>query len=252
VPDLAQSNSETLHLGNKTITVVVNFISDTAAGVTVNNQTFTLTPGSPVAFIDPANYSYYVNLVNISYLSIHHTITLQVYGQSTGGNTMVIKQPSTVMPYAIPKSLRTQSCYQVKNLSENGTASMQIYGNTLNVSEVSIAPTGAAIKINGQQLNLTVNDTQTFMDSYYADLTNVSYMPALHTVTLLVCGSESSPTQVTTTVMPSTTIAAPFGNPGSTGSVPLILPAVGVGVLVAIIAGYMATKPSGKGKRRRK
>ena len=98
ITNLSQLNSETLHLNNgtKIIKLTINFITPTSAGITINNQSFTLKPNSPVAIVDPNNYTYYTELKNISYLPIAQTIILLVYGQPN-------------MPTAITSTSTTQS-----------------------------------------------------------------------------------------------------------------------------------------------
>jgi hypothetical protein len=190
--------------------------------------------------------------MNISYLPILHTINLQVYGQANG-NSSTIKQLPTVQPYESPNHMLSQVCYRVTNFTQNSTATLSIYDNVLSLLEDSIAPTGAMVTINGQVLNLTVNSTQTFMSSYYADLMNVSYQVTPRAVALLVCGSQPIP-QVTTvlstatTTVPETTVPAT----GTGAPLPLIVPAAGVGVIAAIIVGFMATRNRRGGSKRRK
>ena len=83
ISNLTQGINETVYLSNNTkrVNLIVNSINATNAVVTINNQTFNLNIGLPVAFIDPENYTYYVELKNISYLSSTHAITLFVYAQ---------------------------------------------------------------------------------------------------------------------------------------------------------------------------
>ena len=63
------------------------------------------------------------------------------------------------------------------------------------------------VQINGQPLNLKVNETQTFMGNYYADITNVLLPAGAAHGDAARCGSESSPTQVTTTATSATTLS---------------------------------------------
>ncbi len=87
IANLTVGNSENLNFNNnaKTMHVTLNFITPTSAGITVSNstasQSYTLSLNSPVAIIDPNNYTYYAELTSLSYLPILHTINLLVYGQ---------------------------------------------------------------------------------------------------------------------------------------------------------------------------
>lgn len=81
--NLSQQDSETLTFDNnaKIVKFTVDFLTPTSAEVTVNNQELTLTIGEPVAFVDPDNYTYYIELADIDYVPVGETITLIVYGR---------------------------------------------------------------------------------------------------------------------------------------------------------------------------
>jgi hypothetical protein len=111
ITNITNHNSETLHLSNntKTIDITINFITPTSAGITANNKAYNLTVDSPVALVDPNNYTYYAELTAISYLPILHTITLLVYSQpntpvttttstTTAPPTTTITRPTTTLP----------------------------------------------------------------------------------------------------------------------------------------------------------
>jgi hypothetical protein len=106
ITNITNHNSETLHLGNntKTINITINFITPTSAGITANNKAYNLTVGSPVALMDPNNYTYYAELTDISYLPILHTITLLVYGQP---NTPITTTITTPIPTATVPTIPT-------------------------------------------------------------------------------------------------------------------------------------------------
>ena len=85
--NLTVGNSETLSFNNntKTMLVTINVITPTGVGITVSNSTtsqgYNLTPDSPVAIIDPDNYTYYAELTSLSYPSASNTVSLLVYGE---------------------------------------------------------------------------------------------------------------------------------------------------------------------------
>lgn len=87
ITNFSQMNSEALTINNNTFHVTENYISPTCSGVTINssitNQSYDLTPNNPVVMTDPNNYTYYIELANISYLPIAQTITLLIYKQPT-------------------------------------------------------------------------------------------------------------------------------------------------------------------------
>jgi hypothetical protein len=127
ITNLTTRNSETLHLGNntKTINITINFITPTGAGITANNKAYNLTVGSPVALMDPNNYTYHAELTAISYLPILHTITLLVYGQpnnqsvappitipAANTTTIVPKQATITIPANAPPIMATAYAVQ--------------------------------------------------------------------------------------------------------------------------------------------
>lgn len=181
-------------------------------------------------------------------------IAMQAYAQSSG-SLGAQRQFSSILPYSSQDHTLSQTCYQVTNFSENNTAMLQIYNNTFEISVASMSEAGAVILINGNTLDMELNRTQLFAGGYYVDLTKVSYLPDAHTMTLLVCGSQTFKPQVTvstastSTTTVQTTTAAPSNSSAEgsqAASAPLVVPAM-AGVAAAIIVGYMATR-RGKAK----
>ncbi len=81
IANFSQDNSETLTVGGTAFTVVENFITPTSAGVTVNGQSLTLSPGAPVQVLNTTGIAYYVELSSVSYLPVLQTVALYLYGQ---------------------------------------------------------------------------------------------------------------------------------------------------------------------------
>jgi hypothetical protein len=79
ITNLTVGNSETFPLSNKTTHLTVNFITPTTAGITVNNQTYTLTVNNTVSLTNTSNSTDFVVLKNLSYLPILHSIALLLY-----------------------------------------------------------------------------------------------------------------------------------------------------------------------------
>ncbi len=86
ITNLTVDNFESLNFNNgtKLLNITVNYISPTDVGVTISNsttsQSYNLTLDNPVVIVDPNNYTYYAELVNLTYLPILDSATVLMYG----------------------------------------------------------------------------------------------------------------------------------------------------------------------------
>lgn len=68
-------DTHTINVNGNNITITVNFITPTTAGISINNVPYTFSVGQLVTINDPI----YVDLVSLSYIPIEHTIDLDVF-----------------------------------------------------------------------------------------------------------------------------------------------------------------------------
>ena len=66
-------------LYSKTYTVLLNFVTPTSAGISINCNPFSLPMDVPTLFLNESGYSYYAELTGVSYLPLTQSITLLVY-----------------------------------------------------------------------------------------------------------------------------------------------------------------------------
>lgn len=78
--NFSEENAELLNFSGSKIRVTENFITPTSAGVSIGNTSLTLMPYQKRPFT-AANSSMFIELLNISYLPIIHTIILEVVNQ---------------------------------------------------------------------------------------------------------------------------------------------------------------------------
>ena len=64
---------------NTIFNLTVNFITPTSAGVTISGRNYTLALNATIVLASAQNYTYYAELLNITYTPISHTASLQVY-----------------------------------------------------------------------------------------------------------------------------------------------------------------------------
>jgi hypothetical protein len=98
ITNLTKSSSEMLSLSNQTIQLTVDSITPSGAGITVNNQTYSLAPGSPTALTNIINSTDVVVLENLNYTPVSPTITLLMYETSTLNATAQRQPASTATP----------------------------------------------------------------------------------------------------------------------------------------------------------
>jgi YVTN family beta-propeller protein len=73
-----QYDTHTVTMGGKTVTVTINFITPTTAGISINGVAYTLSVGQLMAINDPM----YVELKSISYLPIEQTVDIDLFAMS--------------------------------------------------------------------------------------------------------------------------------------------------------------------------
>ncbi|MCL5427889.1 MAG: YncE family protein [Candidatus Marsarchaeota archaeon] len=120
------------------------------------------------------------------------------------------------------------TCYLVSNLTAPDYAVVNFTGISFNIRANFISPTDAGVTVNSTSPytlypNNTISILNTAKYNYTMKLTGISYIPAVHTITLAVCTiskvkpSPNAPTNTitnatattsTTTILPTTTIAA--------------------------------------------
>jgi uncharacterized membrane protein SirB2 len=104
ITNLTVGNSETFLLSNRTTQLTVNFITPTTAGVTVNNQAYTLTLDNTTVLSNTSNSTDFVVLENLNYVPIVHTINLLFYETITPVFT-----PPTTTNSTVTKNVTSQS-----------------------------------------------------------------------------------------------------------------------------------------------
>lgn len=92
--NFSRDNEENFTIGNSSFQIVENFISPSAAGVSLNGNTYLLNPNQTVNASD----GYYLDLENVSYLPIEHTITVDLCYLPPQLSTN--EPPSTTVPQA--------------------------------------------------------------------------------------------------------------------------------------------------------
>ena len=150
----------------------------------------------------------------------------------------------------------TQDGWLLSNYTSPQQAILLIGNVSHSITLNFITPTSAGMTINDVVLTLGSGDTVTLPDGFVVRLESISYLPVLHTITLSFYSLKPTiieiPTSSTTTTVPVTTMeAANLTTSTSTPSspLPLLIP-IGVGVLGAVLVGYMvAASRARNGKR---
>ncbi|MDE1859570.1 MAG: hypothetical protein KGH67_03515, partial [Candidatus Micrarchaeota archaeon] len=105
-----------------------------------------------------------------------------------------------------PTVLSNGNCTTILNFTQDNSETLSILNNTFDVTENYITPTTAGISVNGNVYELGVGQSLPVGKiggvDYTVELTNLSYLPIMNTVTVVICGS--GPVQ-TPLVAPNTT-----------------------------------------------
>lgn len=101
-----QYDTHTLELGGKNITISINFITPTTAGISINGVPYTLFAGNLISINDPI----YIDLASISYLPIGDTVDLNIFAIGNGTSTNHTTIPSSsVATTTIPQPTTTSA-----------------------------------------------------------------------------------------------------------------------------------------------
>jgi hypothetical protein len=92
---MTQDKADNGTLNGTFLQIRVNFIGADTGGVTVNNGSYTLTPGVPQFLFSESGHNYTVELTNITYIPIEHTIAVKVC--STPSNSTNSAPPSLII-----------------------------------------------------------------------------------------------------------------------------------------------------------
>ena len=120
----------------------------------------------------------------------------------------------SAVPTVTTSSQGSGSCDTIFNFSQDNAETLNILGNTFNVTENYITPTTAGITVSGTEYELGLDQTISMGTingvAYNITLLNLSYLPIQDTITVSICGSvppaNSSSNVATTTVVPTTTV----------------------------------------------
>ncbi len=92
----SRDDSHTITINGKQVTITINFVSPTSAGISVNGAAYTLTVGQMITVDDPI----YITLKALSYLPIKQGVDLDVF-------TLSPEQPVQTTTTTAPTTLST-------------------------------------------------------------------------------------------------------------------------------------------------
>ncbi len=213
-------------------------------------------------------------LIKITGLAIGASTTTISGGSGNSGNTgnQGAGGPSggSFVPTIVAYANGNQTGYRITNITQHNSETLRFNSSaktiTINLTVNFVGQSFAGITANNRSYNLTVGNTVELATSenytYYARLTNVSYLPILHTITLLVYGQSNSPaaaitttkptTTATTTVQaataPTTTVAQQQKSPSKNDSTALV--AAAVVIIIAVVVAAAALLASRRKKNR--
>jgi hypothetical protein len=94
---------------------------------------------------------------------------------------------------SVPLITQVGSCYLISNLAVPNTASVTLNGTRMGLTMNFIGPNNTGVTINSFSGTLLPNKIQEISNNgafnYTVELTNISYIPIEHTVTLKICSS---------------------------------------------------------------
>lgn len=187
--------------------------------------------------------------------------------------------PGAFLPTVNSYASGNQTGYTITNFTQANSETISIGSESITVVENFITPTSAGVTVNGQSLNLSMDTPVRFLNTsgsaYYAELTGISYLPSLQTVTLSVYGQPNAQPSVPSSVIPTpTTSIAPInttvsqlpaptqvnatapvatapanGSPSASTLLPLM--GTGVAIAIAVAAGVAYSRISAGRKRKR-
>jgi len=94
----------------------------------------------------------------------------------------------------VPTVNTSGNCTTISNFSQDNSESFKLKGRSFDVTLNSISPTQVDVTINGYTYTLDANNKTklTGLANYTIDLTSISYLPIVHTVTIELCYSSIS------------------------------------------------------------
>jgi len=127
--NFSQYNSESVIINGIIFQIEVNFITPTTAGVSVNSQSYTLSPNTPVAVLSTWNYTYYIDLESIHYTPILHTISILMYMKPNPPlSTSTTTTTSTSTLFTTKTTTKTTSTTTTANQGINVSSSGPLIG----------------------------------------------------------------------------------------------------------------------------
>ena len=107
ISNFSAYNSNYVEVGARLFHVTNNYITPTMSGITVNNISYTLVPGVPQQ-ISKIESTYYIELQNISYIPILHTVSITIYENTySAANVTYINATGTQITANVSNSTRT-------------------------------------------------------------------------------------------------------------------------------------------------
>ena len=129
------------------------------------------------------------------------------------------------LPSVNAYSSGNQTGYIITNLTKGNSETLNFNNTkTIHITINFITPTMAGMTANNNTYNLTIDNTVKLADpnnyTYYAELTNLSYLPIQHTIALFVYEQSNQPIGISTTTVLPTTSSTTTGGTSSTTMVP--------------------------------
>jgi hypothetical protein len=131
ISNLTQYGSETVTLNGTAFAIRVNFITPTTAGVTVNNNTYSLSPNQLQSILHTTGYNYTIEMTSLSYIPIKDTINLTICS-------------STANPHAYSNTTVLTSSY---NISSTAPITVNVPGTGVTILLASSVGTSAMLKV---------------------------------------------------------------------------------------------------------
>lgn len=286
---------------------------DSCPGFTAPGSTtsFAYTPNAPTTtcmFAFTANDGFESNIISTATITANQvttTSTTSTTSTSTTSTTSTSTTPTTIiqssgggggggtggvvggsfLPTVVVYTNGSKSGFEISNISADNVETLSFNNGTkiLHLTVNFITPTSAGITISNattsQNYTLTPNNPTVVVDpnnyTYYAELTNLTYTPILHSINLILYGQSNAPlispatppSTATTTIPPTTTIPStvtttipttmstvPTTSITPTTTVPQTLiasPYIPIGIGVAVVLAIAAGIAYSRSTRRR-
>ena len=116
-------------------------------------------------------------------------------GGSGGSSGGAVSGGAPAGPTVLPAKSLNGTCYAIYNFAQDDHASVNLPGMNFTAIENYIQTSGAGVTINGTSYSLAVNSpeliSKSAINSYYANILNVSWIPVEHAITLEICAEPS-------------------------------------------------------------